>query len=185
MGNRQPLPTARQAVKGVTLASENAWTHIQCAEALQPTGHFGAASAHLVLAVEEAVKARVYYKWPALLRSMTQKQLRELLFTHQVRHEIAVHDSMSQPLRIAIALWHLDHPGRQMERKTLSRILARYSDAFPLMWAKNADKDKQRGMHSLPPCPLLCKIPGKANDCGFARRVGSLGQAGTNTDTAG
>lgn len=137
----------RQAVKGVALASGNAWTHIQCAEALQATGHFGAASAHLVLAVEEAVKARVYYKWPALLRSMTQKQLRELLFTHQVRHEIAVHDSMSQPLRIAIALWHIDHPGRQIERKTLSQIRARYSDAFPLMWAKNADRDKQRGMH--------------------------------------
>jgi AbiV family abortive infection protein len=147
MRTRQPLPTARQAAKGVSLAADNAWTHIECAEVLQQARHFGAASAHLVLSVEEAVKARVYYQWPALMASMTHEQLRELLYTHRVRHGIAVYDSMSQPLRASIALWHIDHPGRQIDRKALSRMFARHSDAFPLSWAQSADKDKQRGMH--------------------------------------
>jgi AbiV family abortive infection protein len=147
VGTRQPLPTARQAAKGVGLAAYNAWTHIECAEALQKVGHFGAASAHLVLAVEEAVKARVYYQWPALVASMTPKELRELLYTHRARHGIAVFDSMSQPLRASIALWHIDHPGRRIDRKVLSRMFARHSDAFPLSWAQRADRDKQRGMH--------------------------------------
>jgi AbiV family abortive infection protein len=147
MGTRQPLPTARQAAKGVSLAADNAWTHIECAEALQHAGHFGAASAHLVLAVEEAVKARVYYLWPALITEMTQEELRKLLYTHRIRHGIAVYDSMSKPVRTAIALWHIDHPGKEIDRKALARILARHSEAFPLAWAENADKDKQRGMH--------------------------------------
>ena len=81
------------------MAADNGWTHIECAEALQQARHFGAASAHLVLAVEEAVKASVYYQWPALMASMTHEQLRELLYTHRVRHGIAVYGSMSQPLR--------------------------------------------------------------------------------------
>ncbi len=147
VGTRQPLPTPRQAAKGVGLAASNAWTHIECAEALQRVRHFGAASAHLVLAVEEAVKARVYYQWPALVASMTPKELWELLYTHRVRHGIAVLDSMSQALRTAIALWHIDHPGRRIDRKVLSRMFARHSDAFPLSWALRADRDKQRGMH--------------------------------------
>jgi len=147
MGTRQPLPTARQAAKGVSLAADNAWIHIECAEALQEARHFGAASAHLVLAVEEAVKARVYYQWPALMTSMTQGQLRELLYTHRVRHGIAVYDSMSKPLRTAIALWQIDHAGRRIDRKALARIFARHTDAFPLTWAESADQDKQRGMH--------------------------------------
>jgi len=147
MRTRQPLPTARHAAKGVGLAASNAWTHIECAEALQKIGHFGAASAHLVLAVEEAVKARVYYQWPALVASMTPKELRELLYTHQVRHGIAVFDSMSQPLRASIARWHIDHPGRRIDRKVLTRMFARHSDAFRISWAQRADRDKQRGMH--------------------------------------
>jgi len=144
---RQLLPTARQAVRGVSLAAENAWMHIECAEALKRVRHFGAASAHLVLAVEEAVKARVYFNWPHLLQSMGQKELRELLYTHRVKHGIAVYDSMPQALSIAIALWHIDHPGKRIDRKSLARIFARHSDAFPLSWAQSADKAKQRGMH--------------------------------------
>jgi AbiV family abortive infection protein len=101
----------------------------------------------LVLAVEEAVKARVYYKWPQLLKSMSQEELRELLYTHRVRHGIAVYDSVPRTLRTAIALWHVDHPGKRIERKSLARIFARHTDTFPLSWALNADKDKQRGMH--------------------------------------
>jgi hypothetical protein len=89
----------------------------------------------------------VYYQWPALMASMTQKELRELLYTHRVRHGIAVYDSMSQPLRTSIALWHIDHPGKQIDRKALSRMFARHSDTFPLSWAQSADKDKQRGMY--------------------------------------
>jgi AbiV family abortive infection protein len=147
MPTRQPLPTARQAAKGVSLAAANAWAHIKCAEALEEAGHFGQASAHLVLAVEEAVKARVYYQWPALMALMTQEQLRELLYTHRVRHGIAVYDSMSKPLRTSIALWHIDHPGKQIDRKALIRMFARHSDAVPLTFAENADKDKQRGLH--------------------------------------
>jgi AbiV family abortive infection protein len=147
MGVQQALPTNRQAARGVSLAAENAWTHIECAEALREAQHFGPASAHLVLAVEEAVKARVYYKWPRLVKAMSQKQLRELLYTHQVRHEIAVLDSMSQSLRTAIRLWQIDHPGAQMSRPTLTSFFARHDDAFPLTWAKRADRDKQRGMH--------------------------------------
>ena len=131
------MPTARQAVRGVRLVADNAWVHIECAEALKGARHFGAASAHLVLAVEEAVKARVYYKWPQLLNSMRQGELRG----------IAVYDSMPRALRTAIVLWQIDHPGKRIERKSLARIFARHSEAFPLSWAQSADKDKQRGMH--------------------------------------
>jgi AbiV family abortive infection protein len=145
--SRQPLPTARQAVKGVGLAADNAWTHIECAEALKRVRYFGAASAHLVLAVEEAVKARVYYEWPELLTLMKQEQLRELLYTHRVRHRIAVYDSVTQSLHTAIALWHIDHPCKRIGRKGLARIFAPHSDALPLTWAQSADQDKQRGMH--------------------------------------
>lgn len=143
----QPLPTPRQAIKGVSLAATNAWTHIQCAEALSQDRHYGAASAHLVLAVEEAVKARVFYQWPALRNAMSEQQLRDPLYTHRERHGIAVYDSVSRRLRAAVALWVIDHPGRQIDRKSLARLFARDSEAFPLSWADTADKDKQRGMH--------------------------------------
>lgn len=144
---RQSLPNKRQAARGVTLAAANAWTHIECAEALREARHFGAASAHLVLAVEEAVKARVFYKWPRLVRVLSSKQLRDLLYTHQVRHAIAVLDSMSPSLRRAIVLWQIDHPGTQMSRRTFASFLARHDYTFSLAWVRRADRDKQRGMH--------------------------------------
>ena|ERR1700694_3882037 len=143
----RPLPPSRQVANGLKLATDNAWTHIQCAEVLHASGHTGAASAHLVLAVEEAVKARVFYKWPELVKVMTARQLRDLLYTHPVRHGIAAFDSMPQALRVDIALWRIDHPGRDIDNKALTRLFARHSEAFPVTWAKNADKDKQRGMH--------------------------------------
>ena len=70
----------------------------------------------------------------------------ELLYTHRLRHGIAVYDSMSHPLRVSIALWHIDHPGRRIDREAhLHR--SRHPDAFPLSWAQRVDRDKQRGMY--------------------------------------
>lgn len=147
IGYRKPLPSPQQAAKGVSLSAANAWAHIECAEALREAGYLGPASAHLVLAVEEAVKARVFYLWPALKKVMREAELRGLLYTHPVRHGIAVHDSMPRSLRTAIALWQIDHPGKSIDRKSLARLFARHAGAFPLSWAVTADRDKQRGMH--------------------------------------
>src|SRR5690348_371645 len=147
MPKARALPTARQAAKGVSVATHNAWTHIECAETLHGAGHFGAASAHSGLAVEEAVKARVLYQWQALLGVMTPAQLRELLSTHRVRHEIAVHDSITRPMRTAIALWHVDHPGQTIDHKSLSRLLSRHSVALPTSWADRAEREKHRGLY--------------------------------------
>jgi AbiV family abortive infection protein len=147
MPARKPLPTSKQAVTGSRLAASNAWTHINCAEALHEAGHNGAACSHLVLAVEEAVKARVLHRWPALLKLKTQQQLRDLLYSHHARHASATLDSMPQALRREIALWCLDHPSQAIDRAALTRLFVRHPDAFPITWAKNADLERQRGMH--------------------------------------
>jgi AbiV family abortive infection protein len=143
----KPLPTSTQAAAGTRLAAENAWTQVLCAQALHEAGHVGAASAHLVLAIEEAVKARVLHRWSSLVKVMTERQLRNLLYSHPVRHEIATLDSMPQALRAEIAVWRIDHPGLVMSRPTLTRLFARHPEAFPITWAKNADSERQRGMH--------------------------------------
>jgi AbiV family abortive infection protein len=147
MPARKPLPTPRQALKGSGLAASNAWTHINCAEALHEAGYTGAGCAHLVLAVEEAVKARVLHQWQVLLKLKTDRQLRDLLYSHSVRHESATLDSMPRALRGEIALWSIDHPGQVINRRALTRLFARHPDAFPITWAKNADRERQRGMH--------------------------------------
>jgi AbiV family abortive infection protein len=141
------LPTPRQAAVGMRLAAQNAWAHLQCAQTLQEAGYLGAASAHLVYAVEEAVKARVLLKWPALVQRMTEGQLREMLYSHQLRHAVAGVDSMSQALRAEIALWRLDHSGQVPNRAALTRLFVRHPDAFPVTWARNAERERQRGMH--------------------------------------
>ena len=147
MPAKKRLPTPRQAEVGMKLAATNAWTHILCAENVHEAGHIGAASAHLVYAVEEAVKARVLNKWPDLVKVMTPRQLRDALYTHPIRHGIAHLDSMPLALRTEIALWRLDHPGQQVNRPTLTRLFVRHPEAFPVTWSKNADQDRQRGMH--------------------------------------
>jgi AbiV family abortive infection protein len=120
---------------------------MECAEALEDAGHYGPACAHLVLAVEEAVKARVFRQWPTLRKAMTDRQLRELLYTHPVRHGLVVYDSMPQSLLLDVALWQSDHRGGSIDRKSLSRLFTRHAEAFPLNWARTADKDKQRGTY--------------------------------------
>jgi len=131
---------------GKALAISNAWTHIICAEELRGHAHLGPASTHLILAVEEAVKARVLHKWPALIEVMTVRQLEDLLYTHPVRHEIAQLDSMPRALRAEIALWTVDHPDQELNRATLTRLFVRHPEAFPVTWAKNAEVERQRGM---------------------------------------
>ena len=81
---RQPLPTVKQAKIGMRLAASNAWTHILCAQTLQDEQHLGPATAHLIYAVEEAVKARVLHRWPVLVEQMSAAALRDLLYVHQV-----------------------------------------------------------------------------------------------------
>jgi AbiV family abortive infection protein len=147
MPAQNPLPTPKQAAVGMRLAAENAWTQIRCAEVVYEAGHVGAACAHLVLAVEEAVKARVLHKWPTLVKGLTTRQLRDLLYTHPIRHEIASLDSMPQALRLEIALWRIDHPGQVPNRQALTRLFVRHPEAFPITWAKNAEEERQRGLH--------------------------------------
>jgi AbiV family abortive infection protein len=129
------------------LAAANAWTHMMCAENIHDAGYIGPACAHLVYAVEEAAKARALCKWSALVKVMTQKQLSEMLFTHPVRHAIAHLDSMPSALRTEIALWGLDHPGQKIDAKALTRLFVRHPEAFPVTWSRNAERERQRGMH--------------------------------------
>jgi len=120
---------------------------MMCADNLHEAGYIGPASAHLVYAIEEAAKARVLFKWPRLLKVMTKKQLSELLYTHPIRHGIVHVDSMPSALRIEIALWGLDHPGQKINPKALTRLFVRHPEAFPVTWSRNAENERQRGMH--------------------------------------
>jgi AbiV family abortive infection protein len=141
------LPSPRQAKKGIDLALANAMEHIRAADMLAAGGLYGAAKSHVILAVEEAVKARVLFKWPALKRVMTERQLRDLLYHHPTRHEIAQIDHLPRGFRTRLALWHIDNPGRGMDRRTFVRLLSRFGDTFPASWGLKADAERQRGFH--------------------------------------
>jgi len=107
----------------------------------------GPASAHLVLAIEEAVKARVFYQRATLSQGMTARELRDLLYTHPVRHGIAFTIPYRNRCEGKSNLWQVDHPGKDIDRKSLARLFARHADALPFSWARTADRDKRRGMH--------------------------------------
>src|SRR5438067_726340 len=106
---QRQLPSTKQAAAGMSLAADNAWDHLMCAESLHRDGRFGAASAHLIYAVEEAAKARVLHKWPALVKLLGPRDLHRLLYSHEMRQAIAGVDSMPHALRTALALWRIDH----------------------------------------------------------------------------
>ena len=129
------------------MAAANALDHIRAAEALARQELFGLAISHCIIAVEEAVKARVLFKWPALINEMTSKQLESLLYHHTVRHEIAQLDSLGRAFHVRLAEWRLDHPGEEIDQESFRRLYGRYVDGFPLNWARTADLERQRGLH--------------------------------------
>lgn len=167
----RPLPTVKQAAVGVELAMDNAWAHILCAQALNRDQHVGAAVSHLIYAVEEAVKARVLHRWANLKSSLSVEDLQNLLYMHQVRHGIAESESMPQTLRREVTVWVVDHPRTRMSRQALTRLFARHPEAFPITWAKNADRERQRGMH-VDWDGRRWKTPAQVHSRTYARRFG-------------
>lgn len=81
------LPSSTGGALGAKLALQNARRHLRAAEALAKKKLFGSASTHVVLSVEELVKA-----WVLALHSMgfefPLKMLNAVLFEHSARHMV-------------------------------------------------------------------------------------------------
>ena len=69
------------------LALENAERHLRCATHLSKIKEFGVAQSHLILSVEEAIKA-LFLCFKGLGMPIRQKKLNNLLTKHKPRHEI-------------------------------------------------------------------------------------------------
>jgi hypothetical protein len=85
---RPEIPEPERAWEGLRLALENSHRHLICADALAGIGQLGVATSHLVLAAEETVKGAVY--WAIRMNApIPERDVRELLSNHNVRHELA------------------------------------------------------------------------------------------------
>jgi len=87
------LPSATQAAKGAELALANSHRHLRCSTLLADSGEFGVATAHLVLAMEEAQKA---YTLALVASGIAPNEvgLKDMLHRHDVRHRGAFLDTL-------------------------------------------------------------------------------------------
>lgn len=141
----KPLPKAEQAYAGGEAAIFNSENLMESAKAAADKGNLGAAVSLVVLAVEEAVKARALFGFllatkvsaPFLL---TDPQFRDLLHrNHALRHVLAFLQGMSSETH---TLWVSGvMPTDDKGREALSRDLA------AIRWLNEANLAKQRGFY--------------------------------------
>lgn len=82
---RQALPSQEECLRGVSAVMANADRHLRCARRLADLQEFGPASALLVLAGEEAMKALMLQTYGIGFAEM-ERAMRPMLFQHEPRH---------------------------------------------------------------------------------------------------
>jgi AbiV family abortive infection protein len=163
--NERPIPMPRtkdEYRQGVRLAVDNAERHLRCAELLAQADEWGPAVSHLVLAIEEAVKADVLADKTAkgAKSTYTDEKVAQLLRSHNPRHPIALAMSLPPPpwwadlvLAFVLGLIYLGTP--EDARPSLDAIQAYQLDAaadrkaiLPHDWADHAKKWRELGMYA-------------------------------------
>jgi len=142
---KAPLPRPDQAYEGGEAAIYNAENLVEAAMAAAEKGNFGVAVGMVVLAVEEAVKARVLFGF--LLASkvsapfgLADPQFRDVLHrNHSLRHILAFWQGMSSETH---TLWvsgvmPTDEPGREALKRDLATV----------RWLNEANQAKLRGFY--------------------------------------
>ena len=133
------LPDQAQAAEGAHACLITAQEHLQAAQSLSEHTLWGMAIAHLILSLEEAVKARVlgavwlHHKtgWPL---GFTPAQVRSLVTrSHKKRHGLAFLQALSMDDSTAIMLFG------QSPSETGVELLE---------WLSQADELKQQGMYT-------------------------------------
>ncbi len=143
---QRPLPTRDQARSGAVIAADNSEALLNAAGALGMQRDFGHGAALLVLALEEAVKARALMAmWrvstmPGSRLGFTDEQLRQIIFrSHGLRHAAAFLQGLSsEGLTRFFGIDPLDEEGR----KRLAFDLATGE------WLMKANDLKERGIYT-------------------------------------
>ncbi len=81
------IPSNEKCRVGSKLALENSERHYRCAVHLNEVDEFGVASSHLILSIEEAIKA-LFLCLKALGIPVRQKSLNDFLSKHKPRHKV-------------------------------------------------------------------------------------------------
>jgi AbiV family abortive infection protein len=138
----RPLPLPDEAMQGSIAASDNAHDLLEAARGLHRGGLGGPAASLLVLALEEAEKARAL---TVIVtgddrQGLSDDELRDILYgDHRLRHNAAFTESLSQT-----TLAKLIRPSRRqtpIERKQYQ------ADMKAMKWHMEANSLKQRGLY--------------------------------------
>jgi AbiV family abortive infection protein len=152
---KRRLPTSDEARRGIPVVLANAEQHLAAADLLVDAtggGNVGFAAAHLVLAIEEAEKARTLGQI-ALGDELTEKEVRERLFNHPARHRgaltkswssgAAMMDFLAEGLRERLGMG----PSRSEEARWTD-VMARHPEVLPPDWPDTAGEVREGGMYA-------------------------------------
>lgn len=148
MNGGRPIPTPEQAQQGAIIAAENAEDLVEQAGALLAASRpKGAAVSLLVVALEEAVKARTLMAMVQVARNQgsrlgfTEENLRDIIFRgHGIRHAAAFFQSMSPTMLTSMVRGTM--PDRPDE---LAQV---QWDIVTGEWLMKANTLKQRGIYT-------------------------------------
>jgi AbiV family abortive infection protein len=142
---RPEIPPPDRAWEGLRLALENAQRHLLCADALAGIAQHSVATSHLVLAAEETVKGAVF--WAIAMKApLPEREIRELLSNHNVRHELAdgiiVIDLVFGGLVNALTPFHPSDFSSDAEfREARMAAVKRHCEALTERFTSNASDD--------------------------------------------
>ena len=141
----RPLPEAKDAYRGGEAAIFNAESLLESAEAAADRGNFGAAVGLVVLAIEEAVKARSLFGFLLASRigapfGLSDSAFRDILYrNHALRHALALWQGMSSETHTAwvSGVMPIDEKGRDALKRDLEVA----------HWLSEANTAKLRGFY--------------------------------------
>jgi AbiV family abortive infection protein len=151
MGYRvRHIPSASVALAGIPIVLNSAKDHLDCAAVLAAHGQFGPARAHLILAIEEAEKARTLGQI-VLKEPLTEAEIKSRLYSHSKRHIGALRKSWSQGPTIDYIADSLRERLRlkptQTDAQRWESAIARHPEALPRDWPEKADELREGGLY--------------------------------------
>jgi AbiV family abortive infection protein len=144
------IPSASIALAGIPIVLQSAQDHLECARILAAHGHFGTARSHLILAIEEAEKARTLGQI-VLKEPLTEADIRSRLYSHSTRHVGALRKSWSQGPTIDYIADSLRERLRlktaQTDTQRWESAIARHPEALPVDWPDKAGELREAGLY--------------------------------------